>query len=267
MEAVQAFVLGAVQGITEFLPISSSGHLILVPRVLGWSDMGLAFDAMLHLGTLLAIVVYFWNDLLEIIRGFFNPRKYPQESTTAWGMILGTIPVVIVGLLFDDVIEQFTRTPVMVLVGSVVGTLALIMAHLRLRAQRFGKVERWRLEQWLWIGLAQAMALFPGVSRSGITMAAAIRMGADARMAARTAFLLGIPAFLGAGSLKAVQVAQESGAQALLATPVLVGLATAFVVGYAVIRWLMRVLAKQSLSVFIWYRLVLAGVIAWLFLF
>lgn len=266
MDLVQSLVLGAVQGLTEFLPISSSGHLILVPRLLGWADSGLAFDAMLHLGTLLAIVVFFWQDLFQIARGFFNPRRYPQQAITAWGILVGTVPVVVVGLFFDKAIEQFTRAPHMVLLGSIFGTLVLIFAHMRLQSRRYGTVDRWRLEQWVWIGLAQTLALFPGVSRSGITMATAIRMGADGQMAARTAFLLGVPAFLGAGVLKAYDVATTAGVHALVAPSVLVGLGTSFAVGYAVIRWFMRVLAKQNLSVFVWYRIALAVVIWWVFL-
>lgn len=266
MELFQSIILGAVQGLTEFLPISSSGHLILVPRVLGWSDFGLAFDAMLHLGTLLAIVVFFWKDLYEIARGFFLPKQYPHHAITAWGIILGTVPVVVVGLFFDATIEQFTREPHMVLLGSIFGTLALIFAHMRLQSRRFSLVERWRLEQWVWVGLAQVLALFPGVSRSGITMVAAIRMGADGRMAARTAFLLGVPAFFGAGLLKSYEVATTSGTSALFAPPVLAGLITSFVVGYAVIRWFMALLVRQNLAPFIWYRVGLALVIGWLFI-
>ncbi len=257
MELVRAAILGIVQGLTEFLPISSSGHLILVPALFDWPDQGLAFDVGLHMGTLFALLVYFWRDWARLFasgwRDFwkhgFRFGNQARDSQLLWLLALGSVPAAVVGLVFNDWIEEHVRQPWLVALMLVAGGLLL------LGAERFGRRERAigsvGVVDALLIGAGQALALIPGVSRSGATMSAGMFRGLTRDDAARFAFLLGTPAFVGAAALKAKDLAGESGAEY---GELAVGLVCSALVGFIAIHGLLRFLRTRSLMPFVYYR-------------
>jgi len=259
MDLVRAIVLGVVQGLSEFLPISSSGHLILVRDAFGWPDDGLAFDVGLHLGTLLALLVYFWRDWAGMAQsGARNLGKhrlkllsYDGEARLLLLLAVGTVPAGIVGLLLDSWIESNVRQAWLVAIMLISFGLVLLLS------ERLGRKERGLqsvgLRDAIIVGLAQAIALIPGVSRSGITISAALGLGFERETAARFAFLLGTPAFVGAGILKAADLA---GGAEVDAAPMLVGFATSLAVGLAAVHWLLGFLRHRSVEPFVAYRLV-----------
>lgn len=262
---VAAALLGVVQGLTEFLPVSSSAHLILARALFGWDHrgFGLAFDVATHVGTLLAIVVYFREDILGMIRAL--PRAATgtdAEARRARLIVIGTIPVVVIGGLFADLIEARTRTPQMAAVTLAVGALLFLLVE-RVGAQWRHDDRGMSVVQALIFGLAQSTALVPGVSRSGATIVAGMLMGFTRAGAARFGFLLGIPAILAAAGKEALEL-RHVGLAPGEAPLFLVGGASAFVVGYLTVRFFMRYLGSHSLSVFAWYRLTLASaVVVW----
>ncbi len=254
---LRAIVLGIVQGLTEFLPISSSGHLILVPRLFNWEDQGLSFDVGLHLGTLVALLVYFWRDwramitvgLADLARHQFAFRQHRRESQLIWLIALGSIPAVVVGLLFNSWIEDHVRQPWLVAIMLAgVGTVMLVADRL---GRRTRQIESVGIGDAVLIGIAQACALIPGVSRSGATMSAGLARGLTRDSAARFAFLLGTPAFVGAAVLKSSDLLGESSTQL---TELAVGFAFSAVVGFLVIHLLLRYLRTRSLLPFVFYR-------------
>lgn len=260
MELLRAVILGAVQGLTEFLPISSSGHLILVPALFRWPDQGLAFDAGLHLGTLAALLVYFWRDWWEMalagLGDLFDGRLLrgqPNEPTKLLLLIaLATLPAAIVGLAFDSWIEENLREPWIVAISlAIVATLMLI-------ADRRGAMHRTvgatNLADAILVGLAQACALVPGVSRSGATITAGLARGFTRNDAARFAFLLGTPTIAGAAMLKLSDIT-TSGAEF---HRFLAGAATSAVVGFIAIHFFLRYLRASNLVPFVAYRYALA---------
>lgn len=263
MDLVRAAILGIVQGLSEFLPISSSGHLILVPALFKWPDQGLAFDVGLHMGTLLALLAYFWRDWLKMIRSGLvdlkdhqlHMRAYQPESQLLWLLALGSIPAALVGLALESWFEDNVRQAWLVAITlAAVGTIMLI-ADRRSRLDRdmrsIGVVDA------VLIGLAQACALVPGVSRSGATMSMALFRNLSRDSAARFAFLLGTPAFVGAALLKAPDIFDASGREfAELA----IGFVMSAVVGFVVIHWLLRFLRTRSLLTFVVYRYGVAAV-------
>lgn len=260
-DLLRAALLGVVQGLTEFLPISSSGHLILIRSLFGWEDEGLAFDVGLHLGTLLALLVYFWRDWFVMIRAALRelPRsklrfaEYEQPAQLIWLIALGSIPAAVAGLLFDDWIEDHVRQPWLVAITlAVVGTIMLV-ADRRTRQAR--TVAGIGLADAVIIGFAQAAALIPGVSRSGATMSAALFRDFTRDSAARFAFLLGTPAFVGAALLKAADLRSEASDQLEM---MVVGFVASAVVGFAVIHYLLRFLRTQTLVPFVVYRYAVA---------
>lgn len=194
MDWLQVVILALVQGITEFLPVSSSAHLILVPVLTDWQDQGLAFDVALHLGSLLAVVLYFRKDLIAMTGSWFRSLKTRQpdsDARLAWAVLLGTIPVGLAGLAFKDTIETVLRSPLYLATGLIVFGVLLAWADLRHRGNRTEHQMTWK--DVLVIGCAQAVALFPGTSRSGITITAALFMGMNREAASRFSFLLSIP--------------------------------------------------------------------------
>ncbi len=256
-ELIRAAILGLVQGLTEFLPVSSSGHLILVPALFRWPDQGLAFDVGLHLGTLLAILAYFWRDWYGMLSGGLRDVRshslrvasYGPESRLLLLLALGSIPAAIVGLLLDSWIEENVRQPWLVAIMlAVMGTVMLV-------ADRRSRLERTSSEvgvmDILFIGLAQATALIPGVSRSGATITMGLFRHLTRNDAARIAFLLGTPAFVGAGALKASDLLSNKD---ISAGPLIVGFATSAVVGFLAIHLLLRYLRTRSLVPFVIYR-------------
>ena len=269
---IQALVMGLVQGLTEFLPVSSSGHLIIVPFLFGWDDAfinSLAFSVMLHIGTLLALLVYFradWFALVPAGLAAVRDRSFEGDPNRrlAWLLVAATIPAALAGLLLNDLIETAFREIGLVAVTMVVGGAILWLAD-RLGARDKG-VNDVRLRAAIAIGMVQAVALVPGISRSGISISAARFAGLDRPAAARFSFLMATPVTAGAAlfevrRLVAGELAVEVSVEALV-----VGMVAAFVAGAFAIGGLLRYLRSSSLEVFVWYRLVLAVivVVAWL---
>jgi undecaprenyl-diphosphatase len=258
---LQAFFLGIVQGLTEFLPISSTAHLKVVPVVLGWGDPGVAFTAVIQLGSIAAVLWYFWEDLFQITKGAWQAIARADYKShdfrMALGIVLGTVPIVFLGLLIKILIPDFDRSPLRSLAAiaaaSIVMSLLLGIAELIGKRKRlFGQIE---LKDGIWMGLAQAMALIPGVSRSGSTLTAGLLMGLERASAARFSFLLGIPAITLAGLVELKTLLGEGLGNAGV-VPLIVGIVSSAVFSYLAIAGLLRYLKTQSTWVFIWYRLI-----------
>lgn len=260
MDAMQAIVLAIVQGLSEFLPISSSGHLILVPHFLGWKDQGLAFDVAVHMGTLLAVLIYFRRPLIAMTKAWFtsvSTGRHDQNSRLAWCVILGTIPVGLVGLAFSDMIEAHLRNPLF-----VAGTLSFWGIVMWL-ADKLGKqtLDEYSVgwKQALFIGCAQALALMPGTSRSGITITAGLSLGLTRSAAARFSFLLAVPGIAMAGGYELLKLL-SSGEPADWSA-MAIGLVVSAITGYACIAVLLKVIERIGLLPFALYRLLIAGII------
>jgi len=257
VSTLEAIVLGIVQGLTEFLPISSTAHLRIVPAFLGWEDPGAAFTAVTQLGTMAAVVVYFRRDLLRIViawaRGFRDPEvRKTLDARLGWYIGLGTIPIAVFGFLFRNPIENGARS--LYLIASALIVLGLVL----LAADRLGRRERGfdtlSARDGALIGFAQALALVPGVSRSGATLTAGLFLGLERAAAARYSFLLSIPAVVLSGLFELRDIGGE-GSASVPATAVATVLA--FVVGYASIAFLLRFLVAHSTGVFVGYRVAL----------
>jgi undecaprenyl-diphosphatase len=246
----QSVVLGVVQGLTEFLPISSSGHLILVPVLLGWPDQGLGFDAAIHLGTLGALLAYFRVDLLRFLRG--------AHRRLVLLILAATIPAGVAGLLFGKVIESSLRDPRVVATSLIAWAIVMWIAD-RYAGRNPRPVRGPEHVGWasgLTVGVAQAIALIPGTSRSGITITAGLFTGMDRVTAARFAFLLSIPVTAAAGALKTLSLLRH-GVDTALVGPLGVGLLTSFGAGLLAVWFLVGFLARRSLLPFVIYRCVL----------
>jgi undecaprenyl-diphosphatase len=261
MNTLEAIVLGLVQGLTEFLPISSSGHLRIVPALLGWSDPGAGFTAVIQLGTMAAVLLYFRAELLRIARAFVQELRLPMgrrshEAKLGWYIVLGTIPIAIFGFLFRDQIESGARS--LYLIGSALILFSFVMiAADRLGARRRDLAELNGRDGWL-IGLAQSLALVPGVSRSGATISAGLFRGFDRVAAARYSFLLSVPAVVLSGLFELRKIGEEGNAPV---GATVVATIVAFLVGYASIAWLMRYLGTHSLRIFVVYRIALGSLV------
>lgn len=266
MDFVAAILLGAVQGVTEFLPISSSAHLILAKEFFGWDTetFGLAFDVACHVGTLLAVVVFFRADITAMFRALpqaLSPTAGPDGHRIRL-IVVGTIPIVIVGLLFADAIEASTRTPVVAATALLLGAGLLFLIE-RMRPQG-GDDSAMSLGSAFTVGIAQAAALIPGVSRSGATIATGMALGLRRDIAARFAFLLSVPAVAAAGVKEALVLRGTTFGQDE-AVLFLTGLLVSAIVGYLTVRFFVRFLTTHSLDVFAWYRVALAlATFAWL---
>jgi len=262
MGLLRAIVLGVVQGVTEFLPISSTAHLRIVPELLGWPDAGAAYTAMIQLGTVAAVVVYFWGDLVRLTRAFFQGllRGAPfatQDARLAWFVLAGTLPVAVLGLLFKRDIETSLRS-LYVIASAMVGlALVLLLAERMARHTRTLADMRW--PDAIVIGLCQALALIPGSSRSGTTLTGGLALGFRREDAARYSFLLSVPATAAAGLFEMRHLVRSG--EPFTGPDVLVGTAVAFVTGLLSIAWLLRYLRTQSTAVFIVYRLLLGGLL------
>ena len=266
MDLLAAALLGVVQGLTEFLPVSSSGHLILARAFFGWDPgrFGLAFDVACHVGTLLAVVAYFRADVIRLAvtaPAALSGRDGEWERLGRL-IVVGTLPVVVVGVLFADAIENSLRSPAIVAATLVVGAIGLLVAEW-VGTKRRGE-ETIGYGEALAIGVAQASALVPGVSRSGATLTVAMLFGLRRDAAARFVFLLSLPAVLAAALKEGMEVAKV-GLEGLPITLFLVGMMVSAVVGYVTVKYFIRYLAGHTLHVFAVYRLVLAAVtVAWL---
>lgn len=264
MDAIQAIVLALVQGLTEILPISSSGHLILVPWLFGWNDQGLIFDVAVHVGTLAAIVWYFRHDVVSLWNGFLRSLRYRTLDTDgrlAWALVIGTMPAAVAGLAFEEFVSTTLRSPRVVAVTTIGYGLLLLAADLAGTKHRDERSLTWR-DAFL-IGCAQALALVPGTSRSGITMTAGLALGLDRTAAARFAFLLAMPVIAAAGALEAVQLIRVPHAVAwdLLALAMAVAGASAYLCIHLFLTWIRRI----GMWPFVVYRLLLGGVLLYVF--
>jgi undecaprenyl-diphosphatase len=269
LSLLQAIILGIIQGLTEYLPVSSSAHLVLVPWALGWEfepNAAFAFDVLVQWGTLVAVIVYFWKDLMGMLRAAWTAlrrRELTQDPSirlASW-IVLGTIPAVLAGLTLKDAVEAAFASPL------ATSAFLLVTAALLFVAERIGKRAR-PLESmtWVdavWVGLAQALSIFPGISRSGATISAGLLRDLDRPPAARFSFLLSIPVMLGAGGLALADLAALPWA-ASFAPALIAGFAAAAIVGYASIRWMLAFVTRHSLAVFSIYCAVvgLAGLAA-----
>jgi len=264
MDFVQILLLALVQGLTEFLPISSSAHLILVPVITDWQDQGLAFDVAVHVGTLAAVMAYFRREIWAMGRdwlGSLAGRGTTPDSRLAWAVILGTIPVGLAGLLFNDVISTELRSPLVIAEATIGFGLLLWLADARGRRERDERSIGWK--DVAVIGLAQALALIPGTSRSGITMTAGLLMGLTRDASARFSFLLSIPVILLAGGLKTTEL-MATGAPVNW-TSLVLGAVLSGVSAYLCIVFFLRLLERLGMMPFVIYRLVLGLVLLVLF--
>jgi undecaprenyl-diphosphatase len=271
-QLAQAIVLGIVQGLTEFLPISSSGHLIIIPVLLGWDDPfieSLAFSVMLHVATLAALLIYFARDWARLIpAGFAALRdrsfKGDPDRRLAWLLAATTIPAVIVGVALNDLIETVFREPRLVAMTLVAGAIILWLAD-RV-GSRMRAIEQLSFGSALGIGAAQAFALIPGVSRSGISISAGLFAGLDREAAARFSFLMATPITAGAGLWEARKILAGEAGVDLPLVPLVAGMLASLVAGLLAIEVLLRYLRSHGVGIFVAYRLVLAAVVvvAWL---
>ncbi|AGL01320.1 undecaprenyl-diphosphatase UppP [Desulfoscipio gibsoniae] len=258
MDLFQAIVLGIVQGLGEFLPISSSAHLVLVPWLAGWPYAGLTFDVALHVGTLFAVIAFFWRDWLLLIGDGLRVKK-TIEGRLFWYIAFGTIPGALVGYLLEDQAETIFRNPL--LIGIMLIIMGIILHLVDTRALAIKKLEEVGLKEGLMIGISQALAIVPGVSRSGITMTAGRLMGLTRETSARFSFLLSTPIVAGAGLKKLTDVSPGD-----INTAFLVGVAVSAVVGFLSIKFLLNYLARRSYSIFVWYRFLLGAFVITVYL-
>jgi undecaprenyl-diphosphatase len=261
MSSLEAIVLGIVQGLTEFLPISSTAHLRVIPAFAGWEDPGAAFTAVTQLGTLAAVLLYFRRDLWTIGRAWAAgltdlDARATHESKMGWYILVGTIPIVVFGAALSDQIETGGRN--LTLIGTMLIALGLVLLAAEKLGTRTRKLESLRRRDGIWIGFAQAAALIPGVSRSGATISAGLFLGFERTAAARYSFLLSVPAVVLSGLYELRKIDNPGGAgvgATALATLL------AFVIGYASIAFLLRFLSTHSVLVFVVYRIVLGTIV------
>jgi undecaprenyl-diphosphatase len=268
MHLWQLVVLAVVQGLTEFLPISSSAHLILIPQFFRWPDPGLAFDVALHAGTLIAVLLFFLREWIQLVLcgvGFHYPRRasehmVEQNQRLFWYLVAGSIPAGVVGFLFEKKAEEAWRSPVPIAIAMI--ALGLLMWYAEFAGRRERNLGQTSLGDSLVIGCAQACALFPGVSRSGVTITTGLLRGMDRPTAARFSFLLSTPVIAGAAALELPKIwhAHKLGQLGMPMSWVGISIAVSAVVGYAVIAFLMQYLQTRTLKIFVYYR-ILFGIV------
>lgn len=275
MEVIQAIVLGLIQGLGEFLPISSSGHLVIVPKFFNWPDQGLGFDVALHLGTLIAILLYFWEDWKKIIassyllkqtsrifidrkREFFKFGELKKDILFI--ILVATIPGAVAGLFMEDYVSGYFRNPILVAFALFGGSVLLFWAD-KIGKKSESATDSISLKKGLFIGFCQAIAIIPGISRSGITITASLLSNLDRAASARFSFLLATPIIMGAG-LKELPVIFREG----LDLSLIIGISTAFISGYLAIKYMLKYLENRSYNIFVTYRMLLALAIFLLFM-
>ena len=261
MDALQAIVLGIVQGLTEFLPVSSTAHLRIVPAFVGWEDPGAAFTAVTQLGTMAAVLLYFRADLLRIARTWGASLRRPElrselDARMGWYIIVGTVPIAVFGFVFRDQIRSGARS--LYLIGGALIALGLLLLAAERAARHDRPLERITRRDGILIGLAQALALVPGVSRSGATLTAGLFLGFDRTAAARYSFLLSVPAVVLSGLFELRKIGEDGSAAAV---PTAIATLLAFAVGYASIALLLRWLTSHSTAVFVAYRVALGALV------
>ena len=261
MVLFSVIILAVIQGLTEFLPVSSSGHLILFPKILHLKNFGLAFDAFLHLGTLFAVVIYFRKDIVNLLKGFFQIDK--QYSKISYAILFATMPVVMIGFTFKSFFAStFIRSVDFVAYTLIIGAVLIYIAEKF--CQKKDDMQNLSIAQIFFIGLMQCLALFPGMSRSGTTIAAGIFMGLKKDEAARFSFLLGLPAIAGAGLL-ALKDMYEAQSVELDLVSLFLAFFVSFIAGFIAIDFLLKFLKQASLSVFVIYRILMALLLLLLF--
>ena len=266
MEPIHAFILAVVQGITEFLPISSSAHLILVPEFFGWPDQGLAFDVAVHVGSLLAVVLFLRKELALIVPAWlagWQRLSWDTNGQLGWLVVLATIPVGLVGFLGESWIEGNLRSPMVIAAGSAFfgGLLWVSDRGASTNTKKFSDLT-WKTA--LMVGLAQAFALIPGTSRSGVTMTALLAMGYDRATTAKFSFLLAVPTIALPGLLKANDLVQAE--QGVDWMPLAIGIVVSAVVALLCMRWFISVIERIGMLPFVLYRFGLSAILLWVFL-
>lgn len=261
MDFLRAVVLGVIQGLTEFLPISSSAHLAIFPKFFGWEDPGAAYTAVIQIGTELAVVLYFWRDIWTIgsgwVRGVFSrDARDAPEWRMGWFVIIGSLPIVILGLLLQDMIDREFRN--LWVIGTTLIVLGLVLGLAERVGRKASPIEDLTMKHAILLGVAQAGALVPGVSRSGATISMGLFLGYERAAATRYAFLLAIPAVVGAGIFKAKDIGGEN---TYGVGPTVVGTVVSFVVGLAVIHWLLKYVSTHSYKPFVIYRVGLGALV------
>ncbi len=264
MDLIQTIFLALIQGLTEFLPISSSAHLILFPKLLGWDDQGLAFDVAVHIGSLVAVLTYFRRDIVPMVADWFKHISgggASQNSRLAWAVILGTVPAGLAGLALKDLVEGRLRSPLIIATTTVLFGLLLWWADAKGKRKR--DEHSLSIGDVLLVGCAQAIALFPGTSRSGITMTAGLFLGLSREAAARFSFLLSIPIILLAGGFNAWELVQGAGSPDWGA--MLLGVAVSGLSAFLCIHLFLKLIERMSMLPFVIYRLLLGAVLLWLY--
>ena len=263
MELVHIVLLSLIQGITEFLPISSSAHLILVPVLTGWPDQGLAFDVAVHAGTLAAVLVYFRQELARMtVAGVASlGGRWSADARLAWAVVVGTVPVVIAGFLGKVFIEQHLRSPLVIATTAVVFGLLLLWADVAGRKRRDEHTIGWR--DAALVGVAQALALIPGTSRAGITMTAGLMLGLTREAAARFSFLLSVPTLIASGVLVTRDLVRSD--EAVAWGTLGLGAVLAGISAYACIHLFIRLLSRTGMLPYVIYRVALGLVLFWIF--
>ncbi|NMM41169.1 undecaprenyl-diphosphate phosphatase [Pseudoalteromonas arctica] len=264
MSIIEIIVLALIQGLTEFLPISSSAHLILPSQILGWQDQGLAFDVAVHVGTLIAVIIYFRKEVVEILAAWFKSlgaQGATDDSKLGWWIILGTIPAAVLGLAFKDLIELYLRSAWVIAVTTILFGLLLWYADVKGKQTKTIYQLTWKSA--LMIGMAQAMAMIPGTSRSGITMTAGLLLGMNKQSAARFSFLLAIPVISMMGLYYTVELAL--GDEVVDWTTLILGAGLSFFSAYACIFLFLKIIERMGMMPFVIYRLLLGvGLIVFL---
>ncbi len=252
MTVIHALILGIVQGLGEFLPISSSAHLVLVPWLFGWEDPGLTFDVALHMGTLLAVVLYFWKDWVKLFKAALK-RGASDDKRIFWYLVVATIPGGLFGLALEKKAETVFRSPLLIGIMMIVMGTILYLAD---KKPEIRTTNTMTLKEAIWIGLSQALAIIPGVSRSGSTMTTARFLTLTREDAARFSFLMSTPIILGAGVLKLRHLTMAS-----INLPFSVGVISSFVVGILSISFLLRYLKTSNFGLFVGYRFVIGVIV------
>jgi undecaprenyl-diphosphatase len=262
MDIFQSIFLGILQGLGEFLPISSTAHLILAPYFFNWPDPGLSFDVALHVGTLIAVVAFFWRDWIDIFKALSNDifhtsykleaRSYP--TNLLWLLVIASVPGAIFGFFLDDYAESAFRNPL--IIAFTLSVVGLVLYLVDKYSTHKKDIKNTNIKDAIIIGLSQAVAIIPGVSRSGATMTAALALGFSRELAARFSFLLSTPIIFGAALVKVPHLLKVG-----ITMPILLGILASAISGYLAIKYILRFIQKVGYAPFFWYRLILAVVI------
>lgn len=260
MNILDSIILGIVQGLTEFLPISSSGHLILTREILGEQDFyGLAYDAVLQFATTIAIIVYFKKDIYNLIKVFFKiiqkKETHKKDVILFYSILVGTIPALLIGLFLEDYMDTIFRNSLLVVITLLLGSLVMLFAEKF--SKKISVKQELSIKKSVLIGFFQSLALIPGMSRSGMTISGGLFLGLNREESTRFAFLLAFPILIGSGLKKVFDLYKE-GLIIEIGSAIIVGSITAFIVGLLAIHFLINYLKKNTLLIFVWYRIILA---------